>query len=61
MPEEGNEAIVENGILTVYVDKVECDIPTFFKELGRDVKVPLKKRLTSEDKLDNVFKAEVVE
>ena len=58
--EEGNEAIVDKGVLTVSVDNVECDVETFFKELGRDVKVPLKKRLTQEEKLDNVFKAETV-
>ncbi|MCA0755719.1 hypothetical protein KP806_11710 [Paenibacillus sp. N4] len=58
--EEGNEAIADKGVLTVSVDNVECDVETFFKELGRDVKVPLKKRLTQEEKLDNVFKAETV-
>jgi hypothetical protein len=31
----------------------------FFKELSRDIKVPLVKRLGT--KLDNVFKTEVVE
>ncbi|WP_029192286.1 hypothetical protein [Paenibacillus harenae] len=61
VPAEGNEAIIEKGTLSVYVDKVECDVDTFFKELGRDVKVPLKKRLTSDEKLDNVFKAEAVQ
>jgi len=61
VPAEGNEAIIERGKLSVYVDKIECDVETFFKELGRDVKVPLKKRLTPEDKLDNVFKAETIE
>ncbi|WP_424766465.1 hypothetical protein [Paenibacillus sp. sgz302251] len=58
VPAEGNEAIVEKGAMTVIADKIECDVDTFFKELGRDVKVPLKKRLSPEDKLDNVFKAE---
>ncbi|CAM3983118.1 hypothetical protein L1N85_05060 [Paenibacillus alkaliterrae] len=61
VPEEGNEAIIDRGVLSVLVDKVECDVDTFFKELGRDVKVPLKKRLSPEDKLDNVFKAESLE
>jgi hypothetical protein len=60
VPAEGNDAIVDKGKLVVLVDNVECDVDTFFKELGRDVKVPLKKRLSPEDKLDNVFKAETV-
>jgi hypothetical protein len=61
VPEQGNDAIVDRGVLSVNVDKVECDVETYFKELGRDVKVPLKKRLTSDEKLDNVFKIEVIE
>ncbi len=61
VPEQGNDAIVDRGVLSVDVDQIECDVETYFKELGRDVKVPLKKRLSSDEKLDNVFKIEVVE
>ncbi|MBD2867986.1 hypothetical protein [Paenibacillus arenilitoris] len=61
VPAEGNEEVVERGVLTVLIDQVECDVDTFFKELGRDVKVPLKKRLNDDEKLDNVFKAAAAE
>nr|WP_275900871.1 hypothetical protein [Paenibacillus periandrae] len=58
VPAEGNQSIVADGSLKVILENVNCDVDTFFKELGRDIKIPLKKRL--EGKLDNVFKTEVV-
>jgi hypothetical protein len=58
VPIEMNHNIVEEGVLKVSVENVNCDLDTFFKELGRDIKIPLKKRL--EGKLDNVFKTEIL-
>jgi hypothetical protein len=58
VPAEMNSNIVEDGSIQVVLENVDCDVDTFFKELGRDIKVPLKKRL--EGKLDNVFKTEVL-
>lgn len=58
VPTEMNTNIAGEGSLKVLLENINCDIDTFFKELGRDVKVPLKKRL--DGKLDNVFKTEVV-
>lgn len=58
IPVELNQNIVADGALKVIVDNVKCDIDIFFRELGRDVKIPLKKRL--DGKLDNVFKIEKV-
>lgn len=54
---ELNPAILQEGRIIVMVENVNCDINQFFKELEKDVKVPLKKRL--EGKLDNVFKTEI--
>ncbi|MFE4711055.1 MULTISPECIES: hypothetical protein [Bacillales] len=59
IPAESNTNIVGDGVLTALAKNVNCDADTFFKELGRDVKVPLKKRIGV--KLDNVFKTEIVE
>ncbi|AIQ53804.1 MULTISPECIES: hypothetical protein [Paenibacillus] len=59
VPEEVNRNIVEDGTVIVMAQNVNCDVDTFFKELSRDIKVPLKKRLGG--KLDNVFKTEVIE
>ncbi|UVI31034.1 hypothetical protein [Paenibacillus spongiae] len=53
-PLEWNQNIGTDGVVKVTADKIECDIEQFFKELGRDIKVPLKKRL--QGNLDNVFK-----
>ncbi|MNF14135.1 hypothetical protein D3C80_2162300 [compost metagenome] len=55
-----NQDIKAEGTLKVSLTNVNCDIHTFFKELGRDIKVPLKKRLDESGKLDNVFKIDVV-
>jgi len=60
VPSDINPDIIGKGELVVIIENVQCDVETFFKELGRDVKVPLKKRLTPTDKLDNVFKAEPI-
>lgn len=60
VPTDVNQNIIEKRTLTVALDNVQCDVDTFFKELGRDIKVPLKKRLSVTDKLDNVFKTEVI-
>ncbi|WP_028544446.1 hypothetical protein [Paenibacillus taiwanensis] len=59
VPVEANANITEEGVLTVVAQQVNCDVETFFKELGRDIKVPLKKRLGT--KLDTVFKIKIVE
>jgi hypothetical protein len=58
VPTGVNQNIVEEGSLKVLLENVNCDVDIFFKELGRDVKIPLKKRL--DGKLDNVFKTEVM-
>lgn len=60
VPIDVNQNISEEGILKVLLKNVNCDVNTFFKELGRDIKVPLKKRLDGNGKLDNVFKIEVI-
>jgi hypothetical protein len=60
VPSEGNQGIIENGTLKVQLSNVMCDVDLFFRELGRDVKVPLKKRLAG-GTLDNVFKVAAVE
>ncbi|WP_373280732.1 hypothetical protein [Paenibacillus pini] len=60
VPEESNHNIVEEGTLKVKLEDVKCDVDTFFKELARDVKVPLKKRIVVGETLDNVFKTEVI-
>nr|WP_205516772.1 hypothetical protein [Paenibacillus sp. SYP-B3998] len=59
VPVEANQAIVADGNFKVILSNVKCDVETFFKELGRDIKVPLKKR--TDGKLENVFKIEVIE
>ncbi|MEX2462023.1 MAG: hypothetical protein WD469_12155 [Paenibacillaceae bacterium] len=59
VPADINQRIIEDGILTMILENVECDIETFYRELGRDIKVPLKKRF--DGKLDNLFKIEVME
>jgi hypothetical protein len=59
VPTDANPNIVSEGALKIILDNVECDIDTFFRELGRDIKVPLKKRY--DGKLDNLFKMEVIE
>jgi hypothetical protein len=59
VPTDVNQNIVENGAITILLDNVECDVDTFFRELGRDIKVPLKKRF--EGKLDTIFKTEIIE
>ncbi|GIP24134.1 MULTISPECIES: hypothetical protein [Paenibacillus] len=59
VPAEANSDIAANGYITLIADQVKCEIPAFFNELGRDIKVPLKKRLGT--KVDNVFKTEVIE
>ncbi|WP_028596616.1 hypothetical protein [Paenibacillus assamensis] len=56
---ESNPNIISDNVLLVHADNVNCDAETFFKELSRDVKVPLKKRL--EGNLDNVFKIKISE
>lgn len=61
VPEDMNQNIVEKGTMILTVENAKCDVETFFKELARDVKVPLKKRLSSTDKLDNVYKLEIIE
>lgn len=59
IPDEVNENIVLDGNLKVVLTNVNCDVDIFFRELGRDLKVPLKKRLNGIT-LDNVFKVERV-
>lgn len=59
VPVEDNRNIAEDGCITLIAENVKCEISTFFNELGRDIKVPLKKRLGA--KVDNVFKTEVLE
>ncbi|NMO97067.1 hypothetical protein [Paenibacillus lemnae] len=62
VPVEDNNNIKEAGTVKVIVDHANCDVEVFFKELGRDIKVPLKKRIGgTNSKLDNVFKVEVKE
>ncbi|NOU97628.1 hypothetical protein GC093_31030 [Paenibacillus sp. LMG 31456] len=58
VPAETNQNIAVDGSLKIILENVNCDVDTFFKELGRDIKIPLKKRL--DGKLDNVFKTEVI-
>jgi hypothetical protein len=58
VPAEVNQNIAVEGSLKVLMENVNCDVDTFFKELSRDIKIPLKKRL--DGKLDNVFKIEVI-
>lgn len=59
VPVEVNQNIVTDNSLIVMAENVKCDVEVFFKELGRDIKIPLKKRL--EGKLDTVFKTEIIE
>ncbi|MCE3202098.1 hypothetical protein [Paenibacillus sonchi] len=59
VPLEVNQNIVNDGTLVAMAQNVNCDVDTFFKELSRDIKVPLKKRLGG--KLENVFKTEFIE
>jgi hypothetical protein len=54
VPLEENPNIVADGVMKVTLSDVNCDVEAFFKELGRDIKVPFKKRLNGT--LDNVFK-----
>jgi hypothetical protein len=54
IPADVNQSISAQGAVHVVLDNVKCDVDVFFRELGRDLKVPLKKRLTGS--LDNVFK-----
>lgn len=61
VPTDVNQNISEEGILKVYLKNINCDVNAFFKELGRDIKVPLKKRLDTNGKLDHVFKIEVIQ
>lgn len=61
VPTDVNQNISEEGNLKVSLKNVNCDVNTFFKELGRDIKVPLKKRFDTNGKLDNVFKIEVIQ
>ncbi|AEI39384.1 hypothetical protein [Paenibacillus mucilaginosus] len=56
VPSETNQSIVEDGVLKVELSNIDCNVDAFFRELGTDIKVPLKKRI-GEGKLDNVFKA----
>jgi hypothetical protein len=58
VPPEDNQDIIARGAIKVLLKNVNCDVDVFFKELGRDIKIPLKKRL--DGKLDNVFKTEMV-
>jgi hypothetical protein len=58
VPTEVNQNIAVDGNIKVSLENVKCDVDTFFKELGRDIKIPLKKRI--EGKLDTVFKIEVL-
>ncbi|MEX2416019.1 MAG: hypothetical protein WD424_07730 [Paenibacillaceae bacterium] len=58
IPVELNQNIIGDGALKLILANVKCDIDLFFRELGRDIKIPLKKRL--DGKLDNVFKIEKV-
>ena len=59
IPDEVNNNIIHDGNVKVVLANVNCDIDIFFRELGRDLKVPLKKRLSGV-RLDNVFKVERV-
>lgn len=59
LPLENNQNIVQDGAIHAVANHVNCDVVTFFKELSRDVKVPLKKRIGV--KLENVFKTDIVE
>jgi hypothetical protein len=58
VPNDVNQNINEQGAVVLLLDHVECDIDIFFRELGRDIKVPLKKRF--EGKLDTIFKTEII-
>ncbi|KGE17447.1 hypothetical protein [Paenibacillus wynnii] len=60
VPADANQGIVADGSLKVILSNVKCDVDIFFRELGRDVKVPLKKRLAGGN-LDNVFKIVTVQ
>lgn len=60
VPSEVNPDISADGSLNVQLEDVKCNVDTFFKELARDVKVPLKKRLVAGETLDSVFKTEVI-
>ncbi|GEM_PF-1623193 len=53
VPLEANQNIVGDGAVIATAKNVKCDVETFFKELGRDIKVPLKKRLGGKQKLQN--------
>jgi hypothetical protein len=59
IPIEENQDIVGEGVLKVIAENVDCDATAFFKELGRDVRVPFRKRHA--EKLDNVYKIVIVE
>ncbi|MCE5173583.1 hypothetical protein LQV63_30600 [Paenibacillus profundus] len=58
VPTELNQNIVAEGVITVLAENVKCDAVIFFKELARDIKIPLNKRLGG--KLDTVYKIVVV-
>lgn len=59
VPEDVNRNIAGDGYITLIAENVKCEVDVFFNELGRDIKVPLKKRLGT--KVDNVFKTEVLD
>lgn len=40
VPLEVNQNIVADGTVIAMAQNVKCDAETFFKELGRDIKVP---------------------
>lgn len=59
LPLDENQKVIEDGVIMVTLSNINCDVVAFFKELGRDLKVPLKKRLNGN--LDNVFKITTIE
>lgn len=53
-----NQNIVSTGVLNVICDAESKEANMFFKELARDMKSPLNKRITG--KLGNIFNAKVM-
>lgn len=60
VPADLNQNISNEGTIKVLLKNVKCDVNSFFNELGRDIKVPLKKRFDRTAKLDNVFKIDII-
>jgi hypothetical protein len=58
VPLDENQDIASAGVLNVLLEKRSEEMDMYFRELGRDMKNPLKKRYDGQ--LGNIFKTKVV-